>query len=183
MSRLGKKPITVPSGVDVSIDGRKVSVSGKQGTLEFEHRPEVSVAYDKDEKSIVVSIDEKNMKSKTVLAYWGTTRALLANMITGVETVYAKKLEVVGVGYTVALNGQTLALKVGFANTIEKTVPQGVDVKVDKQILHISGPDKQKVGQFAAEVRAVRKPEPYNGKGIKYFDEVVRRKSGKAFGS
>ncbi|GAB4548595.1 MAG: 50S ribosomal protein L6 [Phycisphaerales bacterium] len=183
MSRLGKKPITVPSGVDIAIDGRKVSVSGKQGNLTFEHRPEVSVAYDKDAKEVTVSIDEKDMKQKAVLAHWGTTRSILANMVEGVTKGYEKKLEVVGVGYTAQLNGQKLALKVGFANTIEKTVPQGVDVKVDKQMVTITGPDKQAVGQFAAEVRAVRKPEPYNGKGIKYHDEVVRRKSGKAFGS
>lgn len=183
MSRLGKKPISVPSGVDVAVDGRKVSVSGKQGSLSFEHRPEVSVEFDGDAKAINVSIDEKNMKSKTVLAYWGTTRALLANMVEGVTKHYEKKLDVVGVGYTAQLNGQTLALKVGYANTIEKQVPEGVNVKVDKQIITVTGADKQAVGQFAAEVRAVRKPEPYNGKGIKYYEEVVRRKSGKAFGS
>lgn len=183
MSRLGKKPISVPSGVDVAIDGRKVSVSGKQGALSFEHHPVVSVAFDTDAKEVNVSIDEKNMKQKSVLAQWGTTRALIANMVDGVVKGYEKKLEVVGVGYTAALNGQKLALKVGFANTIEKTVPQGVDVQVDKQNITVKGADKQAVGQFAAEVRAVRKPEPYNGKGIRYAGEHVRRKSGKAFGS
>ncbi|MEM1423650.1 MAG: 50S ribosomal protein L6, partial [Planctomycetota bacterium] len=154
MSRIGKKPITVPSGVDVAIDGRKVSVSGKQGNLAFEHRPEVSVAFDPDAKEISVSIDEKDIKQKAVLAHWGTTRALIANMVEGVTKHYEKKLEVVGVGYTAQLNGQKLALKVGFANTIEKDVPQGVDVKVDKQMVIITGADKQAVGQFAAEVRA-----------------------------
>jgi large subunit ribosomal protein L6 len=183
MSRLGKKPVSVPSGAKVSIDGRTVSVEGKLGTLTMEHRPEVSVAWSEDEKTVTVSIDEKDADKREVRAYWGMTRSLIANMVEGVTKGYEKQLEVVGVGYTADLAGQTLKLKVGFANTIEKTVPQGVNVTVEKQIIKVQGADKQAVGQFAAEVRAARKPEPYNGKGIKYADERVRRKSGKAFGS
>jgi large subunit ribosomal protein L6 len=183
MSRLGKMPIPVPAGVTVSVSGRKVSIQGKLGTLEYEHRPEVAVAWAEDEKSLAVTIDEKSAGDRQVRAYWGLTRALLNNMVRGVTEGYEKKLEVVGVGYTAALQGAKLQLKVGFANAIDVPVPPGLDVQVEKQMITVKGPDKQAVGQFAAAVRAKRKPEPYNGKGIKYADEVVRRKQGKAFGS
>jgi large subunit ribosomal protein L6 len=143
----------------------------------------VNVAIDEGAKEICVTIDPKDAKTKQVRAYWGLTRALLANMVVGVTTGYEKKLEVVGVGYTAKLAGQQLDLKVGFANTISVPIPSGLDVKVDKQMIVVKGIDKQMVGEFAATVRAKRKPEPYNGKGIKYLDEVVRRKQGKAFGS
>ena len=166
MSRIGKKPIEVPAKVKVSLSGNTITIEGPKGTLSFEHRPEVSVNWDEGEKSITVSIDEKDMKNKPVRAYWGTTRALINNMITGVLEGYEKKLEVVGVGWT--------------ANV---SIPTGVNVQVDKQTVTINGTDKQAVGQFAAEVRAVRKPEPYNGKGIKYTDEVIKKKQGKQFGS
>jgi large subunit ribosomal protein L6 len=183
MSRLGKIPVTVPKGVDVKIDGRTVTVSGKQGTLSYEHRPEVEVAFDEGERKVVVSMPEDQQKTKSKMAHWGTTRSLIANMVEGVANGYEKSLEVVGVGYTATLAGNTLQLKVGYANTIERPVPEGVDVKVEKQTIKVSGADKQAVGQFAASVRAVRKPEPYNGKGIMYTGERVRRKAGKAFGS
>ncbi|MFI4897710.1 MAG: 50S ribosomal protein L6 [Phycisphaerales bacterium JB059] len=183
MSRIGKKPIEVPAKVKVSLSGNTITIEGPKGTLSFEHRPEVSVNWDEGEKSITVSIDEKDMKNKPVRAYWGTTRALINNMITGVLEGYEKKLEVVGVGWTANVAGQKLALKVGYANTVEVTIPTGVNVQVDKQTVTINGTDKQAVGQFAAEVRAVRKPEPYNGKGIKYTDEVIKKKQGKQFGS
>lgn len=181
MSRLGKMP--VPLGkASANINGRKISISAGNSTLEYEHRPEVTVTLDEDTKSLVVSVDEDRAQEKQVRAFWGMTRALLANMVVGVTQGYEKKLEVIGVGYTAALAGSNLNLKVGFANTITVPVPMGVEVKVEKQLITINGPDKQKVGQFAAEVRSKRPPEPYNGKGIKYSDEVVRRKQGKAFG-
>jgi len=183
MSRLGKKPVEIPSGVSVSIDGREVTVAKGDASLSFEHRPEVSVAWNEDEKSVVVSVDEALMGNRQARAYWGTTRSLIANMVEGVTKGYQRELEVVGVGYTAELRGNTLALKVGYANTIEVDVPTGVDVSVEKQMIRVKGIDKQAVGQFAAVVRSVRKPEPYNGKGIKYAGEVVRRKQGKAFGS
>jgi len=173
----------VPKGVDIAIDGRTVTVSGKQGTLSYEHRPEVEVAFDEGERTVVVSMPEEHQKTKSKMAHWGTTRSLIANMVEGVANGYEKSLEVVGVGYTATLAGNTLQLKVGYANTIERPVPEGVDVKVEKQTIKVSGADKQAVGQFAASVRAVRKPEPYNGKGIMYTGERVRRKAGKAFGS
>lgn len=183
MSRIGKKPIEVPAKVKVSISGDTVTIEGPKGSLSYTHRPEVSVNWDEGEKSITVSIDEKDMNNKPVRAHWGTTRALINNMIKGVMEGYEKKLEVVGVGWTCNVNGQKLALKVGYANTIEVAIPAGVNVSTDKQTITVNGVDKQAVGQFAAEVRAVRKPEPYNGKGIKYTDEVIKKKQGKQFGS
>jgi large subunit ribosomal protein L6 len=182
MSRLGKKPVELGKA-SVEINGRKIKISSGNASLEFEHRPEVTVVHNADAKTLDVTIEEKDMSSKQVLALWGTTRALLQNMVQGVTQGYEKKLEVVGVGYTATLAGQNLNLKVGFANTIPVQIPQGVDVTVERQFITIKGPDKQKVGQFAAVVRSTRKPEPYNGKGIKYIDEVITRKQGKAFGS
>ena len=183
MSRIGKKPVEVPSNVKVSLSGNTITIEGPKGSLSFEHRPEVSVTWDEGEKSVTVSIDEKDMKIKPVRAYWGTTRALIANMIKGVVDGYEKKLEVVGVGWTANVAGQKLALKVGYANTVEVAIPVGVNVSTEKQTITVNGTDKQAVGQFAAEVRSVRKPEPYNGKGIKYTDEVIKKKQGKQFGS
>jgi len=183
MSRLGKLPVSIPSGVNVSINGRTIIISKGDKTLEYAFRNEVEVAYDEGAKCVTITIDDTAKASKQVRAYWGLTRALIQNMVVGVTEGYVKKLEVVGVGYNAVLNGNKLDLKVGFANTITKMVPPGLDVKVVKQHITISGPSKQTVGQFAAEVRSVRKPEPYNGKGIKYSDEVVVRKQGKAFGS
>ena len=183
MSRLGKQPITIPSGVEVSIDGRNVIVRKGDKTLEYTHRPDVVVTYDDGEKCVNVTIDEKDANNRSVRAYWGMTRALIQNMVVGVTEGYQKQLEVMGVGYTATMAGNRVDLKVGFANTISKTIPAGLDVSIEKQWITIKGADKQQVGQFAATLRSVRKPEPYNSKGIRYSDEVVVRKQGKAFGS
>lgn len=184
MSRIGKKPVEVPSGVKVSIGaGREITIEGPKGTLKMTHRPEVNVAWDESEKRITVGIDEKRMEDGEARAYWGTTRALLANMIVGVTKGYEKSLDVVGVGWGAQVQGKQIRLQVGFANPIFMDIPSGVNVAVDHTNIKISGPDKQTVGQFAAAVRAKRKPEPYNGKGIKYTEEVIRRKAGKAFGA
>lgn len=183
MSRIGKKPVPVPSGVSVSVANGKVSVSGSKGSLEWTHRPEVGVALDDDKKNVVVSIDARHESNKEVRALWGTTRALISNMIVGVTEGYSKTLEVVGVGWTAELAGQKLRLGLGLANKIEVPVPQGLTVTVEKQNVKIEGTDKQAVGNFASSIRALRKPEPYNGKGVKYAGEVIRRKEGKAFGS
>lgn len=182
MSRLGKKPVELGKAT-AEISGRMVKISSGNATLEFEFHPNVIVTQNTDDKTLEVTVREEHMKSKSVLALWGTTRAILANMVVGVTQGYEKKLEVVGVGYTATLAGQNLNLKVGFANTIAVPIPQGLDVTVEKQLITVKGADKQKVGQFAAVVRSTRKPEPYNGKGIKYSDETVVRKQGKAFGS
>lgn len=174
MSRVGKQPVPVLDGVKVQVDGRKVNVEGPQGKLSWEHRPEVSVSVDDDGKQVTVA-GQDNAK-----AYWGLTRSLINNMIIGVKEKYEKKLEVVGVGYVAAVQGNTLSLRVGFANEIKKTIPAGLDVTCpDQSHIVVQGCDKQSVGQFAAEVRAVRKPEPYKGKGIRYDGEYVKIKPGK----
>lgn len=179
MSRLGKKPIDVPANVTVEVNGRTVKVSSGSKTLSMDHRPEVIVNWAPDDKQIRVTINPDDEKSRQVRAYWGLTRSLIANMVEGVTKGYDKTLEVVGVGYTAVINGAKIDLKVGFANTISVAIPMGVDVQVERNMIRIKGIDKQAVGQFAANVRAVRKPEPYNGKGIKYADERIRRKQGK----
>jgi large subunit ribosomal protein L6 len=183
MSRLGKKPVPVPANVKVDVAGDKITVSSGSKTLSIHKRPEVTVAYDAGSRLVSVSIDEKDHENKVVRAFWGTTRAHIANMIKGVTEGYQKQLEVIGVGYVATVAGKTLDLKVGFANILKVPIPVGVEVSVDKQFITVKGSDKQAVGQFASVVRAQRKPEPYNGKGIKYTTETIRRKQGKAFGS
>ena len=177
MSRIGKKPIPVPAGAKVSVSGRDVVVEGKLGKLQYTHRPEVTVKLADDAKSVVCS---RNSDERTIRAYHGLTRSLINNMLVGVTEGYEKKLEIQGVGYLGAIQGKTLQLRVGFANEVHKTIPEGLNVTCpDQTHIVINGTDKQKVGQFAAEVRAVRKPEPYKGKGIRYEGEQVRRKAGK----
>ncbi|HBS30053.1 MAG TPA: 50S ribosomal protein L6 [Phycisphaerales bacterium] len=183
MSRLGKKPIAVPANVKVELKGREVTLSSGSKSLKFTHRPEVGVAWDEGARSLSVSIVPGHEASGGARAYWGTTRALLNNMIGGVTKGYEKTLEVVGVGFQATVNGRNIDLKLGFANTIRLAIPTGLDVTVDKQFVKIAGPDKQLVGQFAADIRAKRKPEPYNGKGVKYVNEVIRRKEGKQVGA
>jgi large subunit ribosomal protein L6 len=178
MSRLGKKPVSIPSGAKVSVNVRTVNVEGPKGKLSFEHQPSVNVSVEGDE--VVVTRVDDQRPSK---AFHGLTRALVQNMVIGVTDGYRKALEVQGVGYSATLKGKALDLKVGFANTITKQIPEGVNVSVDGGTkVEITGPDKQKVGQFAAEVRAVRKPEPYKGKGIRYEGEQVKIKPGKTTG-
>lgn len=178
MSRIGKKPVAIPDGVKVSLDGRTITVDGKLGKLDYEHRPEVTVAVDEAAKQVVVTAGAEDRQSR---AYHGLTRALIQNMVVGVTEGYEKRLEIVGVGYLAAIQGDILQLRVGFANEIHKKIPQGVDVTCpDQTHVLVKGCDKQKVGQFAAEVRAVRKPEPYKGKGIRYQGEQVKIKPGKA---
>jgi large subunit ribosomal protein L6 len=161
----------------VSVSGRKVTVEGKLGKLEYTHRPEVSVAVADDNQSVVCTRKSDDRPDR---AYHGLTRALIANMLEGVTQGYEKKLEIQGVGYLGAVQGNILQLRVGFANEVHKTIPKGLTVTCpDQTHIVIKGTDKQQVGQFAAEVRAVRKPEPYKGKGIRYEGEQVRRKAGK----
>jgi large subunit ribosomal protein L6 len=178
MSRIGKQPVVVPDGVKVSVTGRKVSVEGSLGKLEREFRPEVSVGYDEETKSVVVTRSNDDRQSR---AFHGLSRALIQNMVEGVSKGYEKKLEVVGVGYVAVVQNNKLQLRVGFANEIEKAIPQGLEVTCpDTSHIVVKGCDKQLVGQFAAEVRSVRKPEPYKGKGVRYQGEYVKIKPGKA---
>jgi large subunit ribosomal protein L6 len=183
MSRIGKKPISVPKGVKVDVSGQTVRVEGSKGTLTHDVHSLVSVAWDEDAKTLSFAVPQGKEGDRQAKSLWGTSRSIVENNIRGVSEGYTKILEVNGVGYTATVDGQRLKLVVGFANPIFKSIPQGVNVKVEKQIVTISGHDKQAVGQFAAEVRAVRKPEPYNGKGIKYSDETIIRKEGKTAGS
>ena len=183
MSRIGKQPVTVPAGVKVTIAGNKVTIGGSVGTLHLNIPDSVSVKWNESEKSIVVAIDPKNINNAQIKADWGTTRAIIKNMIAGVTKGYEKSLEIVGVGWTATLAGKNLKLVVGYANPILMPIPEGLKVTVDKQIVKVSGADKQAVGHFAATMRAHRKPEPYNGKGIKFTDEVIKKKQGKQFGA
>ena len=178
MSRIGKKPVVVPANVKVAIADRAITVEGPLGKLEWTHRPEVQVEFDSAEKQLVCTRSDDQRESR---ALHGLTRALLQNMVVGVSAGYEKKLEIHGVGYLGAIQGNKLQLRVGFANEIHKEIPKGLNVTCpDQTHIVIKGTDKQQVGQFAAEVRAVRKPEPYKGKGIRYENEQVRRKAGKA---
>ena len=178
MSRIGKKPVSIPSGVKVNVANREITVEGKLGKLVWTHRPEVTVNVDDEGKNVVVDRVNDNRESR---ALHGLTRALVQNMVVGVTEGYEKRLEVHGVGYLAAIQNNVLQLRVGFANEIHKPIPAGLDVTCpDQTHIVIKGTDKQKVGQFAAEVRAARKPEPYKGKGVHYEGEQIRRKAGKA---
>jgi large subunit ribosomal protein L6 len=178
MSRIGKKPVPVPAGVKVQIAGHSIAVEGPLGKLQWECRPEISLAYDEQAKVIVVSRCDDDRQSR---ALHGLTRAPVANMIVGVTQGYEKRLEIQGVGYLAAVQGKTLQLRVGLANELQVPIPEGLKVNVpDQQHVVIQGIEKQKVHHFAAAVRALRKPEPYKGKGIRFQGEVVRRKQGKA---
>jgi large subunit ribosomal protein L6 len=185
MSRIGKKPVTVPASVEVSLDpsSRTVTVKGPKGSLSMTYRPEVTVTWEQDEKQITVSIPEEAARSKQTRAYWGTTRSLIFNLIEGVTQGYEKKLEIHGVGWTAKQQGMTLVLNIGFCNSIEMEIPAGVELIAKNQHITISGIDKQVVGNFAHSIRGKRKPEPYNGKGIRFAGEEVARKQGKAFGA
>ncbi len=178
MSRIGKIPLPVPAGVKVGVAERLVTVEGPLGKLEQSLRPEVQVKFDEAARRVVV---HRSDDSRSAKALHGLSRALLRNMIVGVTQGYEKKLEVVGVGYLAAVQKDKLQLRVGFANEVHLTIPAGLKVTCpDQTHILVKGIDKQLVGQFAAEVRSVRKPEPYKGKGVRYDGEQVRRKAGKA---
>ncbi len=176
MSRIGRKPITVPKGVDVKIDGSTVTVKGPKGTLTQTFRPELSYKLENDE--IIVSRPNEEKFTKSI---HGLTRTLIANMVHGVVEEFHKELEINGVGYRAAKQGKKLVMTLGYSHQVfmEDTADVTIDVPAPNKII-VHGPDKQKVGQFAAEIREKRPPEPYKGKGIKYANEVIIRKEGKA---
>ncbi len=178
MSRIGKKPVALPDNVKVAVSGRTVVVESGKNKLSFTHRPEVSVKVDAKTKTALI---ERSGDSREARALHGLTRALIANMVEGVTKGFSKDLEINGVGWTAKVQGSKIALTVGFADVREVEFPAGVKVEVAGNKIKISGPDKQAVGQIAAEIRSQRPPEPYNGKGIKYSDEHIIRKAGKAF--
>lgn len=178
MSRIGKKAVPVIDGVKVGVTDRLITIEGPKGKLEFKHRPEVSVEVAEGGQSVQVSRRDDERTSREL---HGLTRAVVNNMILGVKNGYEKKLEVVGVGYVCSIQGKNLNLRVGFANELKKEIPTELEVTCpDQTHIIVRGCDKQKVGQFAAEVRSLRKPEPYKGKGIRYQGEVIKIKAGKS---
>ncbi|NGQ97200.1 50S ribosomal protein L6 [Brevibacillus sp. SYP-B805] len=175
MSRVGRKPIALPAGVTVTKNGTELTVKGPKGTLVRNFHPDITININDNE--ILV---ERPSDNKLHRALHGTTRAVLANMVTGVSEGFSRTLELVGVGYRAAKAGKGVTLSLGFSHPVEITPEEGIEIEVPNQTtLVIKGIDKERVGQVAAEIRSIRKPEPYKGKGIKYSDEVVRRKEGK----
>ena len=175
MSRVGKKAVSIPAGVTASVEGQVVKMKGPKGALELLLHDDVTAKMGPDG----VKVDPRS-ETKRARAMWGTYRALVAKLVTGVTKGYERKLEITGVGYRAAVQGKVLNLQLGYAHDINYPIPEGVDIKTPKQTeILISGIDAQKVGQAAAEIRAFRKPEPYKGKGVKYSNEFVFRKEGK----
>ena len=174
MSRIGKKPINVPSGVEIKIDGQNITVKGPKGELVREVRPEIKIELKENE----IIVTPRN-NEKITNAYWGLTRALIANMVEGVVNGYEKKLMIKGLGYKAVMKGDVLVLSVGFSHNVEIKPMEGVKMEVKGNIITISGINKELVGLRAAQIRKVKKPEPYKGKGIMYTDEVIIRKAGK----
>jgi large subunit ribosomal protein L6 len=190
MSRIGKKPITIPQGVKIEQKGRKLKASGPLGTLEMECHERVTIKINDAEKTILV--ENPNPDERRCRELHGTMRALIANMVTGVSKGFERKMQIFGTGYSVKEQGNKLVLQVGFCHPVEMTVPKDVKVTIETPATRgndvparftLTGTDKHCLGQFAANIRRVRPPEPYKGKGIRYADEYVRRKVGKAFAS
>jgi large subunit ribosomal protein L6 len=175
MSRVGKQPIQIPSGVTITVDDSKISVNGSKGSLEQMALPGLKITY-RDDHILVERINDEAVNR----ARHGLMRTLLNNMVVGVSKGFEKKLEINGVGYRVAMQGADLKFNLGFSHDVIYKVPQGINVAIEQNILTVSGIAKQQVGQVAAEIRALKKPEPYKGKGIKYVDERIIRKSGKS---
>ena len=175
MSRVGKNPVEVPSGVEVAVNGRVVTAKGSQGQLAYEATGEVTVALDNG-KIVVKPTDN----SKRARSMWGTARSRIQSMVSGVADGFTKNLEINGVGYRAAVQGKSLILQLGFSHEVNHSIPEGIEIKCERPtLIAISGADKQQVGQVAAEIRGYRPPEPYKGKGIKYSDEIILRKEGK----
>jgi len=175
MSRIGKQPIAIPAGVTITVGDKDITVAGPKGQLIVPLQEKVKVAV--EDNQIVITRDDDEPKSR---AWHGLQRALLNNAVQGVTKGFEKKLEINGVGFRLNGGGKTIEMALGFSHPVKYEAPEGVELKTDKMTITVSGIDKQKVGQVAAEIRALKKPEPYKGKGIKYVDEVILRKAGKA---
>lgn len=175
MSRIGNKPVKITSGVTVSVSGSKVVVTGPKGELSFEFRPEIKIT--SNDNNIIL---ERKVETPKAKALHGLSRTLVENMITGVSTGWNKGLELVGVGYRAQVEGTTLVLNLGFSHQIKIPAPTGITFEVTENRINVKGADKQLVGETAAQIRRLRPPEPYKGKGIRYIGEVVRKKAGKA---
>jgi len=187
MSRIGKKPVPLPSGVKVDVQGSRVSVTGSKGTLAFEHPDGVSVQHDAAASVLTVTRSTDTAQHR---AFHGLTRALLNNMVIGVTEGYERKMEIYGTGYNCSVSGSTLELNVGYSHSVKLSIPAGVEIIIEVPAargdetpakLTVKGIDKQAVGQFARDVKDARQPEPYKGKGVRYAGEQIRRKAGKAF--
>ncbi len=175
MSRIGKKPVAVPAGVTASLEGKTLSVTGPKGTLSMSLADEVSYTVEDGQISVQPVNDSKRSRS-----FWGMQRTMVQNLIVGVTEGYTKTLQITGVGYRANVQGQNLKLQLGYSHDVDFAIPEGITIATpDQTTVHISGIDKQKVGQVAAEIRRWRKPEPYKGKGIKYAGEYIFRKEGK----
>ena len=179
MSRIGRKPIEIPKGVEVSLENHTATIKGQKGELRYGLHPDVAVK--QEDNQIIVSLQEQLSKKRANLAkgLWGLTRTLLANMIQGVTQGYEKRLLIDGTGYRALVEGDSLNLSLGFSHPVKAKIPAGLSCEVQKNVIIISGINKQEVGEFAAHIRRYRPVEPYKGKGIKYEGEVVRRKEGK----
>jgi large subunit ribosomal protein L6 len=181
MSRIGKQPVVYPANVKVAVADGKVRVEGPKGKLEMSYHPNMRVKHDDAKKAIEVTRPDNERQNRSL---HGLTRSLIANMVNGVVNGFEKRLKIEGIGYQARMDKKSVVLTVGYANAVTMSPPDGVTVELpDATTIVIKGADKQKVGQFAAEVRKVRPPEPYKGKGIRYEKEQVRRKEGKAFAS
>lgn len=175
MSRIGKLPIIIPNGVSVAVQDHDLSVTGPKGTLTIRLHDRVKVAVAGQQVAVTV-VDQNNQFDR---ALWGLSRALIANLVAGVVDGFSKRLEINGVGFRAAVAGSRLNFQLGFSHPVEFAIPPGISVTVEKNVITVSGIDRQLVGQTAANIRALKPPEPYKGKGIKYSDEVIRRKAGK----
>ena len=184
MSRIGKKPILIPEGVEAKIEGQKVTVKGPKGEIVKEFRSEINISFQGNE--VLVSpapLDKKDdlrpSQKKQINALWGTTRAHVSNMIRGVKDGFENKLEIEGIGFKAAASGDLLELSVGFTHPVRLKPPEGVKFSIEKNVIAVSGTNLEKVSLFAAQIKRVRPPEPYKGKGIRYQGEIIRRKVGK----
>jgi large subunit ribosomal protein L6 len=182
MSRIGRKPLEIPKGVQISITKDVISTKGPKGTLSLQRHKDIEIKQAKDEDGKDVVVFERNAELGTVRAAHGLMRALVGNMVTGVTTGFTRTLEINGVGYKAEVKGQKLVLSLGYSHPIDYQLPEGIAAKVDKNNLILSGIDKQALGAAAAEIRGFRPPEPYKGKGIKYVEETIVRKAGKTAG-
>jgi large subunit ribosomal protein L6 len=182
MSRIGRKPLEIPKGVQVTISSDTVSTKGPKGTLTLRRHKDIEIKQAKDEDKKDVLVFERKGNAGPVRAAHGLMRALVSNMVKGVTEGFTRQLEINGVGYKAELKGQKVVLSLGFSHPIEYTLPEGISAKVDKNLLILSGIDRQALGAATAKIRSLRPPEPYKGKGIKYVEETILRKAGKTAG-
>jgi len=179
MSRLGKKPILIPEGVEVKLENGLLTVGGPLGAISRSFKDDILISVNKGMISLKPNKVKKARRQKETVALWGTYSSHIRNMVEGVTKTFSKTLIIEGIGYRVSKEGSTLILSLGFSHPVKAPIPEGIELKVEKNTITISGVDKEKVGTFAGKIRALKKPEPYKGKGIRYQGEIVRHKAGK----